>query len=57
MTKKVFQKALHRVQSYKQHLPVAPLPLEPVPTRWGTWIEVNSEHFESVKPVVHQVPV
>jgi hypothetical protein len=59
MTKKVFLKAPHRVQSYKQHFPDAPLPPKPVPTRWGTCIEaVNfcSEHFESVKSVVAKFP-
>jgi hypothetical protein len=52
MTKKVFLIAPTRVQNYKQHFPDAPLSPEPVPTRWGTWIEaVNfcSEHFETVK--------
>jgi hypothetical protein len=36
MIKKVFLKAPHQVHSYKQHLPDAPLPPEPMPTRWGT---------------------
>jgi hypothetical protein len=51
----MFLKAPHPMQSYKQHLPYAPLPLEPVPTRWRTRIEaVNfySEHFEAVKSIV-----
>jgi hypothetical protein len=56
---KVFLKAPHRVQSYKQHLLDAPLPPEPVPTRRGTWIEaVNfcSEHLETVKSIVAKFP-
>jgi hypothetical protein len=55
MTKKVFLKFSHCVLSCKPCLLDAPLSLEPVPTRWGTWIEaVNfySEHFETVKPIV-----
>jgi hypothetical protein len=55
----VFLKAPHRVQSYKQHLPGAPLPTEPVPTRWGTWIETVdflSEHFETMKSIVAKFP-
>jgi hypothetical protein len=59
MTKKVFLKAPHRVQSYMQCLPDASLPREPVPTRWGTWIEaVNfySEHSETAKSIVAKFP-
>jgi hypothetical protein len=55
MTKKVFLISSHRMRFCKQHLSGAPLPLEPVPTRWGTWIEaVNfySENFETVKSIV-----
>jgi hypothetical protein len=51
MTKILFLKAPHQVQSYKKHFPDETLPSEPVPTKWGTWIEaVNfySEHFETV---------
>jgi hypothetical protein len=43
-------KAPHRVQYYKQHL----LP-EPVPARWGTWIEsvtFYSELSEAVKSIL-----
>jgi hypothetical protein len=50
MTEKVFLKATHWVQSYKQQLPDQPLPSEPVPTGWGTYF--CREHFESVKSVV-----
>jgi hypothetical protein len=59
MTKKLFLKAPRRLQSYTQHLPDAPLPPEPVPARWGAWIEaVNfcSEHFEPVKSIVAKFP-
>jgi hypothetical protein len=55
----MFLKAPHRVQFYKYHLQVAPLPPVPVPTRWGTWTEaINfySEHFESVKSIVAKFP-
>jgi hypothetical protein len=55
----VFLKALHPVQYYKQELPDAPLPPEPVPKRLGTWIEaVNfySEHFETAKSVIAKLP-
>jgi hypothetical protein len=55
----MFLKAPHRVQSYKQHWPDAPLPPDSVATRWGTWIEaVNfySEHFETVKTIVTKFP-
>jgi hypothetical protein len=59
MTKKVFLKAPHRVQSYKQHLPDMALSPKQVPTRQGTWIEaVNfyGEHFETVKSIVAKFP-
>jgi hypothetical protein len=55
----VFLEALHRVQSYKQHLPDATLPPDPLPRRWGTWIEVvnfYSERFETVKSIVAKFP-
>jgi hypothetical protein len=55
----MFLKAPHRVQSYNQRLPDAPLPPKPVPTRWGAWIEsVNfySEHFQTVKSIVAKFP-
>jgi hypothetical protein len=57
--KKIFLKAPHRVQSYKQHLPDAPLPPEPVPTRRGTWIETVNfyiEHSETEKSIVAKFP-
>jgi hypothetical protein len=59
MIKKVFLKAPHRAQSYKQHLPDTSLSPKPVYTRWGTWIEaVNfySEHFEIVKSIASKFP-
>jgi hypothetical protein len=55
----VFLKAPNQLQSYKQHLKNTPLPPEPVPTRWRTWIEeVNfySERFETVKSIVARSP-
>jgi hypothetical protein len=57
--RKVFLKTPHQVQSYKQHLPDAPLPPGPVPTRWGTWTEAvtfYSEYSETVKSVVAKIP-
>ena len=37
--KKVFFKTHFRVQTFREALPDCPLPPEPVPTRWGSWIE------------------
>lgn len=37
--KKVFLKSPSRVDIYKEILPTAPLPPEPILTRWGTWID------------------
>jgi hypothetical protein len=47
------------VQFYKQHLLDTLLSPEPVPARWGTWIEAvifYSEHFETVKSIVAKFP-
>jgi hypothetical protein len=59
MTRKVFLKAPQQIQPYKRHLLDAPLPLKPVPRRWGTWIvAVNfySEHSETVNSIVAKFP-
>lgn len=52
--KKSFLKAPSRVQLYRE-LPGAPLPPEPVVTRWGTWIEAvifNTDHYLGIKTVI-----
>jgi len=43
---------------YKEILPNAPLPPEPVLTRWGTWLEAaifNCDHFEGLKNVIDKL--
>lgn len=47
--KKIFKKALSRLELFKTHAPDVPLPPEPVITRWGTLINVAiyyCEHYE-----------
>jgi hypothetical protein len=46
---KMFLKAPHWVQSYKQPLPHASLPPEPVPTRWRTWIDIVASGVNTLK--------
>ncbi|KAJ8949490.1 hypothetical protein NQ314_008181 [Rhamnusium bicolor] len=44
-----------RVQMYMERLPGVSLPLEPVITRWGTWIKAAifyAEHFEAIKELI-----
>ncbi|XP_050548459.1 uncharacterized protein LOC126910114 [Daktulosphaira vitifoliae] len=56
--KKVFLKAPYNVQVYKEILPDIPLPLEPVLTRWGTWLEAaifNCDNFQSLKKVIEEL--
>lgn len=57
-TKKVFLKAPSRVQIFKHAAPSVPLPLQPVLTRWGSWIAAAvyyAQHFESVKKVLESL--
>jgi hypothetical protein len=54
--KKVFVKAPTRVQVYKEMLVDVPLPVQPILTRWGTWIKAAlfySEHYGDFKNVVN----
>lgn len=53
--KKVFLKAPHRVEVYKDVLPNVALPPEPILTRWGTWIEAATfcaDNFEQLKIII-----
>lgn len=55
-TKKVFCKAPHRVQIFKDTTQI-PLPPEPILTRWGTWIhaaEYYAQNFETIKTVLNK---
>ncbi|KAJ4451729.1 hypothetical protein ANN_03199 [Periplaneta americana] len=48
-------KASLRVQAFRQKLPDVSLSLEPVLTRWGTWltaVDYYSEHFQELKELV-----
>jgi len=56
--KKVFLKSPSRVDIYKDTLPSTPLPLEPILTRWGTWIDAAcfcADHFEELKDIMHKL--
>lgn len=51
----MFLKAPHRVEIYKDVMPNAPLPPEPILTRWGTWIEAATfcaDNFEQLKIII-----
>lgn len=48
---KIFLKASPRVLFLKTELPDIPLPLQPIITRWGTWLEVAiyySDNFQGL---------
>jgi len=52
--KKVFLKAPSRIIGLRQLFPDLPLPLQPIITRWGTWlntVEYYSNNFNSIKSV------
>lgn len=54
--KKVFRKAPSRIQYFKSIAPSLSLPLEPILTRWGTWIKAANyycEHFEQIKLIIN----
>ncbi|CAI6357265.1 unnamed protein product [Macrosiphum euphorbiae] len=56
--KKVFLKALQRVDVYKEIMPSVPLPPEPVLTRWGTWIKAANfcaDHFDNLKIILQKL--
>ena len=54
-SKKVFLKSPKRVRQFVTLCPSIPLPLQPIITRWGTWlkaVEYQSQHFDKFKSVV-----
>lgn len=56
--KKVFLKANSRIEVFKETLPNAPLPPQPILTRWGTWLEAVqyvSENFGGLKSVFEKL--
>jgi hypothetical protein len=58
IVKKIFVKALLRVQFYKETLPNLPLPPQPVITRWGTWLKAAifySDNYIDVKNLILQI--
>ena len=55
---RIFVKAPPRIIIWKEVCPEVPLPLEPVLTRWGTWIDAALfyvKKFEKVKTVISQL--
>lgn len=53
--KKVFVKANDRESTFNQLAADIPLPIQPVITRWGTWIEAANYYainFETLKNVI-----
>jgi hypothetical protein len=56
--KKIFLKALSRIQHFKGIAPNIPLPPQPIITRWGTWLSAvfyYSEHFETIKEILQDL--
>src|SRR5215813_6760903 len=53
--KKIFLKSPYRIEAFKMRSPTLPLPLKPVITRWGTWLNAciyYSDNFDTVKSIV-----
>ena len=53
--KNIFIEAPQRVQKFKEDNPEIPLPLTPVVTRWGTWLQAASyycKYYEEIYSVV-----
>ncbi|XP_053965556.1 uncharacterized protein LOC128867942 [Anastrepha ludens] len=53
--KAAFVKSTARRQLFKQSNPDIPLPLEPIVTRWGTWLQAcdyYADKFDAIKSVV-----
>jgi hypothetical protein len=53
--KKVFVKALLRVQQLKQEVPLLPFPPHPVRTCWGTWLSAelyNCENYIAIEDII-----
>lgn len=56
--KKIFLKAPSRVIIFKNTAPDLSLPLEPIITRWGSWIKAACyycEHHETLKSIVNSL--
>ena len=56
--KKIFLKAPNRVEIFKEVLPNTPLPPEPVPTRWGSWlrgVRYFAQHYELFCQVIKKL--
>lgn len=54
--KKIFLKAPSRVELFKEKYPSAPLPPQPIVTRWGTWlkaVEYYTKTYEAFKTTVN----
>jgi hypothetical protein len=53
--KKMFVKALQKVQKFKQDTLSLSLPPQPVLTRWGTWLEATMyycENYSTIEEIV-----
>ncbi|KAJ4437546.1 hypothetical protein ANN_17691 [Periplaneta americana] len=58
-TKKCFCKAPSRISIFRENFPDIPLPLQPVVTRWGTWIQsvvYYSKYFKEMVTVIDKLP-
>jgi len=56
--KKIFLNSPYHIQRFKSILPGVPLPLEPILTRWGTWlltVNYNCENYDGLKSVISEL--